>query len=328
MGAAYTALANDAYAATWNPAGLGFMDSPQAAAQHLSYLDALHYEYLSFGLPIPSADCPNESNCRRSSIGGSLQYLGTGDITGRDDTGQLTSPYSSYYSAYNLAYGRRFTDQLSLGITGKIIHAQIDDVSATAFGADIGSLYRWRHDLVFAATLNNMGSKLTFLNDGDPLPLAFHLGGAYQPSANWLVSSEVVVPQTGLASFHIGGEWHPVEMLALRSGFRTDTLSGLSFLAGYSLGIGLNVWGQEFSYAWVPYGELGNSHYFSLVLRWGEVERAKRNLIQFQHIKTHESVNNGAGSSGDSPDYQQLMELLNEGNKQPVAQDKKDNGSK
>src|SRR6202171_6433759 len=57
MGAAYTALANDAYAATYNPAGLGFLNSTQFSGQHLSYIDTIHYEYLSFAVPMyhPSA---------------------------------------------------------------------------------------------------------------------------------------------------------------------------------------------------------------------------------------------------------------------------------
>lgn len=41
MGSAYTALATDAYAPTWNPGGLGFLDTPQFSGQHLSYLDSL-----------------------------------------------------------------------------------------------------------------------------------------------------------------------------------------------------------------------------------------------------------------------------------------------
>src|SRR5690348_14944656 len=69
LGSAYTALANDAYAATWNPAGLGMLESTQIAGQHLAYLDSLHYEYLSFALPFV-----------RSGLGGSVQYLGSGDI--------------------------------------------------------------------------------------------------------------------------------------------------------------------------------------------------------------------------------------------------------
>ena len=52
MGAAYTALANDAYATTWNPAGLGFLEFTQLAGQHLEYLEGIHYEHLGFVHPV------------------------------------------------------------------------------------------------------------------------------------------------------------------------------------------------------------------------------------------------------------------------------------
>jgi hypothetical protein len=311
MGGAYTALANDAYAATWNPGGLGHLESTQFSGQHLSYLDTLHYEYLSFAVPLPrSANCASATECAGSAIGGSVQYLGSGDITGRDENGFETGDFSSYYAAYNLAYGRSVSDKLSLGLTGKMINAKLDDVSASAFAADLGAMYKLRGNLTVAATLTNLGSKLKFLNEGDSLPLAFHLGGAWRPTSHWLATSEVVMRKNGLHSFHMGGEWRPLEMIALRAGYRTDTLEGLSMLAGYTMGLGLNVWGQELSYAWLPYGDLGNTHYVSLLMKFGEAERAKRNLIQYQHIKKHRN----AKSQDDemSPDYMQLMELLND----------------
>src|SRR5437870_4473282 len=74
MGSAYTALASDAYAATYNPAGLGFLNSTQFSGQHLSYLDTLHYEYMSFAVPFHQG----------SALGGSIQYLGSGDVSGMD----------------------------------------------------------------------------------------------------------------------------------------------------------------------------------------------------------------------------------------------------
>src|SRR5467141_60454 len=38
LGSAYSALASDAYAPVWNPAGLGFVSGTEIAGQHLSYL--------------------------------------------------------------------------------------------------------------------------------------------------------------------------------------------------------------------------------------------------------------------------------------------------
>ena len=54
-------------------------------------------------------------------------------------------------------------------------------------------------------------------------------------------------------------------------------MKGLNALAGFSTGIGFQVWGQELAYAWVPYGELGNAQYLSFVMRFGG-ERTAGNL--------------------------------------------------
>ena len=302
LGGSYTALAKDAYAATYNPAGLGFLDSLQFSGQHLSYIDSMHYEYLSFATPLPrSTSCSSAVDCPGSAIGGSVQYFGSGDIAGMDDQGTPTGDFSSYYAAYNLAYGRAFTDKLSLGLTGKMITGKLDDVSASAFAADLGSMYKLLPNLMLSATLTNLGSKLKFLSEGDSLPMAFHFGGAMQINPHWLATAEVVYPKTGLASFHMGGEWRPLDLLAIRAGYRTDTVKELSALAGYSMGLGLNVWGQELGYAWLPYGDLGNTHYISLLMKFGESEKAKRNLIQYQHIKTHRSAGNATGDES-APD--------------------------
>jgi hypothetical protein len=319
LGGAYTAIATDAYAPTYNPAGLGFLDSTQLSGQHLSYIDSLHYEYLSFAVPIPrSSNCTNPADCPGSALGGSIQYLGTGDIDGMDQNGAPTGSFSSYYASYNLAYGHSFNQKLSIGLTGKMISAKLDDVSASAFAADLGGLYKLNSKTQFAATLTNLGSQLKFLSEGDDLPLAFHLAGAYQPNPHWLITGEGVFPKTGLEAFHAGLEWHPLEMLALRTGYRTDTVKGLSALAGYSLGLGVEMWGSELAYAWLPYGDLGNTHYFSLLMKFGEREREKRNLIQYQHIKTHRTVKESSPDEA-TPDYQQLMELLNN-NEERAAQ--------
>src|SRR6266704_1716444 len=76
LGSAYTALATNAYAPVWNPAGLGMLSGNELAGQHLSYLDSMHYEYMSFVHPF---DKSHESNVHRG-LGFSVQYLGSGDI--------------------------------------------------------------------------------------------------------------------------------------------------------------------------------------------------------------------------------------------------------
>src|SRR5258708_9890564 len=59
-----SSLATNAYAPVWNPAGLGMLNGNEVAAQHLSYLESMHYEYLSFVHPFDKAQ---DSNTDRKS---------------------------------------------------------------------------------------------------------------------------------------------------------------------------------------------------------------------------------------------------------------------
>jgi len=307
LGAAYTALATDAYAPTWNPAGLGFVNDNEISGQHLSYLESMDYEYLSFVHPF---DQSHEDGTHRG-IGFSAQYLASGDIPGTDINGNPTGTFDSHYGAYNLSYGQTLGQKLSLGVTGKWVNAQIDDVSANAFAMDLGSLYKMNDKLTLAGTLTNIGNNLTFLSEGDPLPMAFHAGAAYQANPRFLLTMEGVYERNATGSFHIGGDWRPIEAMSLRVGYRTDTVNGLGALAGFSTGLGLHVFGQELAYAWVPYGDLGNTQYFSLIVHFGGREEERRNLIHYQTIKEHRTAG-GSDQPISEPEYQQLMQLLSD----------------
>lgn len=312
LGSAYSALATDAYATVWNPGGLGFLDSTQVAAQHLSYLESVSYEFVSVVHPLRPGD----------ALGLSAQYVGSGDITATNKLGVTQGTYSNEFGAYSLAYGHALTDRVALGATGKLIHIKLSDVSANAFAGDLGGLWRATDHLNFAAVVANAGSPMKFLSSSDPLPLAFHLGAAYAPSRHWIVTGETVVPRTGQPSGRAGVEWRPMEYIALRTGYRTDTLKELSALAGFSTGIGLQVWGQEFAYAWVPYGDLGNSQYVSLVLRFGGPEKENRNLIQYQHTQfQYESGDTSRGNGeGAGVDDEALYQVLHARQSEKTAQ--------
>jgi len=294
LGSAYSAMASDAYAPVWNPGGLGLIENNQFAGQHLSYLESMHYEFASFVHPLGKG----------RALGASVQYLGSGNISGMDGNGNPAGDFSAHYAAYSLAYGQSFGDKLSLGATGKIINAKLSDVGANACAFDLGSMVRVTKDLRLAGVLTNVGTKLTFINQSDSLPLAFHLGAVYATKYSVTVAAEAVYPQTGLASFHTGLEWAPMDPVSLRIGYRTDTLKGLSPLAGFTTGIGLNVYGYELSYAWVPLGDLGNTNYFSFMYKFGEAAGPKRNLIRYKAVKRPSPV-----EETEQSELQQLLEL-------------------
>ena len=80
-------------------------------------------------------------------------------------------------------------------------------------------MYRPDSKLTLAATVTNLGSKLTFVDEGDPLALAFHLGASYKPSGRWLLTTEGIYSKANEGSVRVGGEWRPLSMLALSEVF-------------------------------------------------------------------------------------------------------------
>lgn len=268
MGGAYSALADDAYAVNLNAGGLGFLKSAQFSGQHSSYMDSIHHEYASFVAPLRGAGV---------SVGASVQYLGTDEIAAVDEDGNPLGGFSSRFAAYNLSLGRAITRRLSLGLTGKWINAEIDGESANAYAADIGTMYRARRDLTLSAVVSNWGSQLTFLEEGDPLPTAYHLGAAYHPGNRWTFSAEGVSRRDNPASLHLGVECRPLEMFSLRASYRTDSAETLGTMAGFTAGLGLVMNKYDFSYAWVPLGEFGNAHYFSVGFRFDAPAQTRRN---------------------------------------------------
>lgn len=300
LGSAYTAAATDAYAPTWNPGGLGFLNSTQFAGMHLSYIESIAYEYASFVHPLSQGH----------ALGAAIQYFKPGPLLGTDINGNPIGDIGGYYAAGSLSYGQRITEGFALGMTGKLIQGQIDDVSARGFGFDLGSMYQPWDPLTLGFVVGNLGSKLTFINQGDPLPLAFRLGANYAPNPTWRFLGELVYRQiAGLTSVHSGLEWRPVDILSLRAGHRTDMLNELASVSGgLTVGVAVHVWGQELAYAWVPFADFGESEYFSLIIRFGN---AKRNLMPVNKEKPA-MMQTGAIAE---PDTSNLADFLNEQNK-------------
>src|ERR1700686_772681 len=93
-------------------------------------------------------------------LGVSAQYYRPGDIKVTDQSGNFTGgAFGGYYGAYSLAYGQKVKGDLALGLTGKLISAKIDNVSASAYAGDAGLFYRPLKRLTLAAVAANMGTK-------------------------------------------------------------------------------------------------------------------------------------------------------------------------
>jgi len=184
MGEAQVALANDAYATYWNPAGLGFQEGTELAAMHMNWLpglaDDIYYEFLAM----------RKSLGAFGTIGLQGTYLSLGEVihTGPDSPEPLDT-FSSYMWNVGLSYSRQISPYLSAGITvkyfrqflapGQVMNSSKDAVS-NSYAFDIGLLHRrlWSGRVTLGMALTNIGPAIRFYSaaQADPAPTRFLAG--------------------------------------------------------------------------------------------------------------------------------------------------------
>lgn len=148
MGGAFTAIADDAGAGWWNPAGLALLERPNVQMTHAEMFGSIvKHDVISGALPIGR-------NGGRSSVGLTVIRLGVDDIqVTRDaleqETGGLVRVNPDKVrleSAYDLgilfSYARGLGQAWALGGNVKMIRQSlVDEGSSFGIGADLGLLW-------------------------------------------------------------------------------------------------------------------------------------------------------------------------------------------
>ena len=185
MGEAQVAVANDAYASYWNPAGLAFLNNQELAAMHVNWLpglaDDLYYEFVAYRRNVPNL----------GTFGAHFVYLSLGEQIRTGETGpQKLDTFYSYMWNISLSYGANLSDHSAFGMNAKIYRqflapegaaGEIDqDGASTDFAFDIAYLNKrvFTNRLTLGATLTNMGPSVTFIDadQADPPPTTLRVG--------------------------------------------------------------------------------------------------------------------------------------------------------
>ena len=271
MGEAYSAVADDIYAVYYNPAAMTRITSSQLAAAHAEHFQGISYDFAGFAYPMG-----RQADHSKHVIGAAIYNLSVADIERRTaDTRSPTGTFGAGDYSYNLSYAYRMSPRLSLGITGKLISETIDSYSATAFAADFAGLYTvpslWGRPLWLSAVVKNVGSDISFAGVSDPLPRGFVIGSGTQVTKRVRASLDLTKYRDTDLFVGTGVEYmHPFTenvQGALRAGINTHRAEndGQNLL---SMGAGVQFYRAGFDFAWVPYGDLGNTFRFSLLLKF------------------------------------------------------------
>ena len=141
MGEAQVAVADDAYASYWNPAGLGFLKGSETALMHVNWLpglaDDMYYEFLGF----------RKHYDKLGTLGGHVIFLNLGEQVRTSEIGEELGTFTSYMTAFSLSYGALISEKKSFGINSKISYQHLVEIGAGSekgkgtsldFGFDFG----------------------------------------------------------------------------------------------------------------------------------------------------------------------------------------------
>ncbi|MEX2639129.1 MAG: type IX secretion system outer membrane channel protein PorV [Balneolales bacterium] len=194
MGNAGVAVADNASAVFWNPAGLAFQSGNEISLTHANWLPqfdvGLFYDYLVGKYEIDGIGV----------VGGHITFLNLGEqtLTGEDDPNPLGS-FSSYEIATGLSYGFQLNDNFALGTGLRFIYSNLvpsgtmvsgqEARNGTSVGLDLAGLYKsnpfrlFNRDAHFSAGVNlsNIGPAIQYTDEAqrDPLPTLLRLGWSY-----------------------------------------------------------------------------------------------------------------------------------------------------
>ncbi len=205
MGEVGTAVADDIFAVYWNPAGLAFHDyvddgsDPEhripfrqislAFSKWLPQFNAdLYYSYGTFGQYFPSLD---------GTLAFNATYMHLGEFTRTYENGKVAGTFLSNEFALGVSYATIIATDLGVGVQLKYIQSNLAPATTAADVAGIGRSggfdfsVMWKpqqlnvfgldmaDNLSLGLNLQNIGPKVTYRSESDPLPTTLRIGSAY-----------------------------------------------------------------------------------------------------------------------------------------------------
>jgi hypothetical protein len=227
MGKAFVAIADDANAGYWNPAGLAILDTTQLSAM---YSNPMNYDLIGgagvkdIGYHTVSLAYP----MRFGSVGLSLAYLSVGDIyVVEDASGPTGDTFEDKELGIIASYASSITDRIHMGLNLKFVSQKVWEERGSGMGLDLGGLYEPSYNLAFGLMLQDLiQPKIKLMEDGvtDSIPRKIRLGVSYKlMDDRILIGADIDKAGGRSAKLHAGTEVEPMRDLAFRVGYTTDT---------------------------------------------------------------------------------------------------------
>ena len=275
MGEAFVAVADDATASYWNPAGLAFVKQKnEIHFQHSPWLrqlaDDLYFEYLGYAGQLEGW----------GGVGGNITFMSMGEQQETEEGNP--DPIGTFYTygvAFTGSFGTEVAPGVGVGLGLKFIYDHLyykDEGKGTSFAADAGVLYQvpmddlgmegWG-DFAVGAALSNLGPDMSYggESEGNPLPRTIRAGMAYTPFDEQISRLRIAADYSKLLTsvddglseefgenkWGMGAEYWYYDLIGLRMGYSHDT-EGESTISGATFGAGIRYSNFQLDMAFIP----------------------------------------------------------------------------
>ncbi len=281
MGQAYIAVANDAEALYYNPAGITQFTKNNVFFSTTRWFVDIQLEYAGLVYHLTPSD----------ALGFAITYLHTADM---EETTELypygTGNYFSYSDALaSLSYGRNMTDKFSFGISVKYMQETLAELTMRSVLFDLGTYYKtgWRSTR-FAVTITNFGKDMAPAGSFEyknlnneyvevsefqkfPPPILFRIGLAadfIKNDYNTLTASiQLNHPNDNSENLNLGVEYWWKQLFALRGGYITGRIEE-DFSLGFGVRLPMKLADLGMDYSFTNFGRLGYLNRFALQLEF------------------------------------------------------------
>jgi len=275
MGDAFVAIANDASALYWNPAGITQFQTNEIMVSHTNWFVDIQHQFLGAVYHLTPDD----------AVGVSVISLHMDDM-------QITTEFApngtgNYFSfgdvAVGITYSRKLTPQFSFGSTVRYIEETMDVIKMRGVVVDLGTYY-WTGlgTSRFSAVVTNFGNQMS---PGGSLSLSnqtvskfqeyspptnFKFGFAFDPikdETNILTAAiQLNHPNDNSENISLGAEYSWTNTLFLRGGYKLN-VEGQSFTLGAGLATTVSGVMLGVDYGYAAYDNLGGVHRISMIVK-------------------------------------------------------------
>ncbi|MDI6731693.1 MAG: S-layer homology domain-containing protein [Candidatus Margulisbacteria bacterium] len=298
LGRAFSGGVNDAAAIFTNPAGLTLSDGIKIMSMSGTLLSDVNYLVLGVGSDVPVGKIGVGYISAGVSDITLTQVVGTGSSASVEVTGISSYTSSLFFLSYASELSRFFRGNLknvSVGANLKYYlqgfsggGSVMQDANGTGMDLDAGILWQaspWARLGLNANDIlpSSLGGKFRWVKNGaeESIPYAARIGGHLdligdkalkmnsEQNMAVLFDYEVLRGDNEPKTLHLGCEYSPLKVLALRIGIDQKAkadLSGVGVDNNLTAGVGIYLGGFSFDYAYHQFGEIsGNTtHFFSI----------------------------------------------------------------